>query len=96
MPYPKLLRDRPTKTVPFDIPLTFAMGPSALKRLAESNSLEEILTSVVSLEPAAVKKRLSRTKEGELDHILLLFNGNEIPTRLASIEGFIASLTCGY
>ena len=68
---------RPSKRVNFEKPLCFVMGPSLLKEVAVSTSLEHFLSSVIALEDNVISRRLKNTRAGNLDHILMLFTPSE-------------------
>lgn len=84
---PKLLSDRPTKTVLFELPFSFVMGPEQIAQIAYKESLESLLSELICLEPDVVKDRLDRVRANKLDHALLLFDADSVPVRPASIDG---------
>ena len=70
---PTYLTTRPSKRVNFEMPFCFVMGPSLLKEVAVSTSLEHFLSSVSALEEKVISHRIKRVRANELDHILMLF-----------------------
>eukprot|EP01036_Dinobryon_divergens_P024282 gene24282-32718_t len=74
---PTYMTTRPNKRVNFEKPACFVMGPSLLKEVAVSTSLEHFLSSVIALEDNVISLRLKKTRAGDLDHILILFTPSE-------------------
>lgn len=85
--FPQLLTSRPTKSVDFEMPLSFVMGPSLLSNIPSSPSLEHFLANVIGLEEATIKQRLELIQQGNLDHVLMIFSSRSIPVQQATISG---------
>ena len=69
------------------MPLCFVMSPKLLNRIPCCSSVEDILRSVISLEDAVVKDRMDLTRQGNLDHVLMIFSPNDVQVKPASVQG---------
>lgn len=84
---PNMLSTRPTRSVPYEKPFSFVMGPELLSKIPKCQSLSEVLSSVLALSDYTVNNRINLTKSGELDHFLLLFSSDSIAVQPATLEG---------
>lgn len=82
-----MLSDRPTKTVDFELPFSFVMGPHQISQIAYFNSLGSILSDLICLDSEVIATRLEKVKAKQLDHALMLFTAENIPVKTASIDG---------
>ena len=86
---PLILTTRPSKKVLFDMPFSFAMGPKLLNKIPTCESLYHFMKYVISLEDVTIDARMKLIKEGKLDHVLMIFSGDKIPTQPASLDGIL-------
>jgi hypothetical protein len=90
---PTMLTTRPTKRVPFDVPVSFVMGPTELNNVFQCRSLEEIMSNVISLDSSVIQMRLELIQQKKLDLVLLIFSSEHIPCQPATLNGITILLS---
>jgi hypothetical protein len=88
---PEMLTYRPRMREGVDpVHFSFVLGSEAMTSIIEKQSMEEVLSGVISLDKESVATRLSRIAEGKLDNMIIVFSPSlQVPTKLADINGLI-------
>jgi hypothetical protein len=89
---PTMLTTRPTKRVPFEVPVSFVMGPTQLNNVFQCHTLEQILSDVISLDSSVIQHRLELMQQKKLDLVLMIFSSQQIPCQPATLTGIIELL----